>query len=304
MRVVTRFIMLIATLLMLILALAACGGDAPPDTTNTNNNNPVPTTDSAANNPENTGMVARVNGEGITQEMFAGAFSPWQDDNSVADKRALRSQILDSLIEQVLLEQAAASLNVSVTADDAGAEITRLKQSVASEDEWNAYLNMNGFTEAELLDAQYDALLTQRVQETLFANLSGNVPQVNARHILVRTEADATLVLDKLRAGESFDALAAQYSIDMTTRDRGGNLGWFTAEELLDERLADVAFSLQPNQVAGPIATRIGYHIIQTMEIAERPIEEDRMALLMRNIYDNWLAQQFESATIERYAGF
>jgi parvulin-like peptidyl-prolyl isomerase len=109
--------------------------------------------------------------------------------------------------------------------------------------------------------------------------------------------------MNRLRAGEDFATLASSVSIDLTTRERGGDLGWFTVDELLDKRLADVAFSLQPNAIAGPIATRIGYHVIQTLEFSERPVEPERLALLKRNIYLNWLDEQFQKATIERYIG-
>ena len=62
-----------------------------------------------------------------------------------------------------------------------------------------------------------------------------------------------------------------------------------------------VAFGLEPGQIAGPIPTLIGYHIIQVIERAERPVEPERMPLLMENAFLNWLDGQYRAAIIERY---
>ena len=99
----------------------------------------------------------------------------------------------------------------------------------------------------------------------------------------------------------AFETLAQELSIDVTTKDRGGDLGWFTANELMDERLSDVAFGLEPGQIAGPIPTLIGYHVIQVIERAERPVEPERLPLLMENVFMSWLDGQFRAAIIERY---
>lgn len=252
-------------------------------------------------NVDNSAFAARVNGQPIDRADFTRALARWQQDPSITDVQALQGQVLDALIEQELIAQAAQTMGISVTDEEITAEIGRLRESLGSDAAWTEYLTLNGYSEDEMFQAQRDALLTQRVQDVLFAGLDGQIKQVHARHIVVATEAEANSIMDRLRAGEEFEALASTTSIDLTTRERGGDLGWFTIDELLDKRLADVAFSLQPNAIAGPIATRIGYHIIQTLEFSERPIEPERLALLKRNIYLNWLDEQFQKASIERY---
>jgi parvulin-like peptidyl-prolyl isomerase len=250
---------------------------------------------------DNTALVARVNGQPIERSLFDRAVTRWEQDPSITDVQALQGQVLDALIEQALITQAAQTMGITVTDEEVSAEIGRLRESLGGDAEWAQYLTLNGYSEDEMFQAQRDALMTQRVQDVLFAGLDGQIKQVHARHIVVATEAESNAVMDRLRAGEDFATLAGEVSIDLTTRERGGDLGWFTIDELLDKRLADVAFSLQPNAIAGPIATRIGYHVIQTLEFSERPIEPERLALLKRNIYLNWLEDQFQKASIERY---
>ncbi len=287
-----------------VLMLSACGGTPATSPTTDGAGLTVSTPNTLVNSstaPDKTSLVARVNGQPIERSDFMRALSRWQQDPSITDAQALQGQVLDALIEQALIAQAAQTMGITITDDDVKAEIGRLRESLGSDDAWAQYLTLNGYSEIEMVQAQRDALMAQRVQDVLFAGLDGKIKQVHARHIVVPTEAEANAIMDRLRKGEDFAALAASVSIDLTTRERGGDLGWFTVDELLDKRLADVAFSLQPNAIAGPIATRIGYHVIQTLEFSERPIEPERLALLKRNIYLNWLDEQFQKASIERY---
>ncbi|MCA9895829.1 MAG: peptidylprolyl isomerase, partial [Anaerolineae bacterium] len=181
------------------------------------------------------------------------------------------------------------------------AEIAALRAGL-SEDEWQTAMALNGYTnEADFAEAQRKALLAQRVRDAVLAPLNGDIVQVHARHIVVRTEQQANDILARLENGEAFETLAQELSIDVTTKDRGGDLGWFTANELMDERLSDVAFGLEPGQIAGPIPTLIGYHVIQVIERAERPVEPERLPLLMENVFMSWLDGQFRAAIIERY---
>lgn len=292
--------------IIMLLGLAACGaGPSAPQAVSDGANavsNPTslpvvaPTHD-----PANEGLIARVNGEPITQQEYDTTLIRRQRDTQVADPSSLAPLVLEGMIDQLIINQGALDLGIDVTEAEAQAEIDALKASINDEAAWNEFLSLNGYTEEEMLDAQRDSLITQGVRDALVASLQEPVLQVNARHILVQTEAAANDILDRLRAGQDFATLAREYSIDVTTRNNGGDLGWFTPDELMDDRLAQVAFELDPNAVAGPIATRIGYHIIQTLARAERTIEPERLPMLMEAVFLNWLSEQKASATIERY---
>ena len=290
-------------LVVCVLILGACSG-TPASPTVDGSSLSVTTPNALVNSEsaaDNSSLAARVNGQPIERTDFTRALGRWQQDLSITDAQALQGQVLDALIEQELIAQAARTMGITVTDEEIAAEISRLRESLGSDQAWTEYLTLNEYSEDEMFEAQREALMAQRVQDVLFAGLNGQIRQVHARHIVVATEAESNAIMDRLRAGEDFATLASTASIDLTTRERGGDLGWFTIDELLDKRLADVAFSLEPNAIAGPIATRIGYHVIQTIEFSERPIEPERLALLKRNIYLNWLDEQFQKASIERY---
>jgi len=306
-------------IIVLCSFLVACGGEAASEasgtTSDTSTDNTAqqttnqqsapttvpPTVETANTTNENSEFVARVNGVGIPVAIFDRAYARRIQDTNVTDLQAVAGSVIDALIEQELINQAATQLGIVVTDQDVEGEINQLKTAVETDEAWQAFLDLNAYTEEEMYQAQRDSLLTQRLRDQISVELQGNVEQVQARHILVRTESDAQDILTLLSNGEDFISLASQYSIDTTTRDNGGLLGWFTRDELMDGRLAEVAFSLESNQIAGPVATQLGYHIIQTLEKANRPIEIERMPMLMENVFVNWLSLQLAGAEIERY---
>lgn len=122
-----------------------------------------------------------------------------------------------------------------------------------------------------------EALLTKELEENikvsdeeLNAYLRLRSEQVNVRHILLPGEAEARSVLEKLGRGESFEKLAKLYSLDPGSKDRGGELGFFSRGQT-NSPFEEAAFKLQPGQVAGPIKTEYGYHVIKM--VARRQLQ-------------------------------
>jgi parvulin-like peptidyl-prolyl isomerase len=286
--------------LLLALALTACAGStAGQDTAS-----PLPPTSPPRSLPVNeagVSLVAKVNGTEITLSEFERALERQQAELQAADPAALEASVLDSLIEQTLIEQAASQQQITVSDSDVQAELQAMVQDAGSESAWQQWLEQNHFTHDEFAAFLRDSIMTQRIRDQVTQTITGSVPQVHARHILVATEAEANDILTRLQAGEEFGVLATTYSRDVTTRDAGGDLGWFTQEELLEPSLAQVAFSLEPGQMAGPIPTRLGYHVVQTLEKADRPIAPEKQADLAQVVFENWLQGLLDSATIERY---
>jgi peptidyl-prolyl cis-trans isomerase C len=104
--------------------------------------------------------------------------------------------------------------------------------------------------------------------------------QVHARQILLYNPAQANEVLGLLKAGNDFGNLAVEY--DPVTR---GDLGWFPRGYLLDPKLEEVAFGLEPGAFSEIVETVAGYHILQVLEReAQRPLSPEA-----------WLAQQTQA---------
>lgn len=295
---------------LVVLILSACGGDAPADTSQASNNtndpvqNVQPTTSTDTNQDTNDGTlpdgaIASINGVTISRSQFDRAFVRVAGNSTAADNNALAIQVLNTLIEQEVIAQAAQNLGITVTDADVDAEIGSLQQGLVNTT-WEEWLASNQYSEAELRDALRNSIVTNRVRDNVIAQLGEAVEHVHARHILVATEPEAQAVLDRLANGEDFVAIAQEVSLDVTTRDFGGDLGWFIREELLDVTLADTAFSIESGQITGPVVTRLGYHILQTLEKEQRTIEPERMPLLVENVFNRWLEEELLSANIVR----
>ena len=280
-----RTLLFILTISAAILAACAPGETAPPqDSAGTAVQQDVPD------------VVARVNGSDITRADYERAVARLNGASALA--QTVSDQVINTLIEQRIIEQAAAELNVAVTTEDVDAEINALKDLTG---DWNAWLAENGYTEPEFREAIRSNLLTQRVREAVLAQTGdvSTIRTVSARHILVATQAEAEAVLQRLNNGETFEALAAEVSRDVTTRDTGGNLGFFTRDDLTTPQLADLAFTLDEGEMAGPVQTALGWHIVQTLEFCEEPVASGSEALALEQRFGQWLAERRQSATIE-----
>jgi peptidyl-prolyl cis-trans isomerase C len=126
-------------------------------------------------------------------------------------------------------------------------------------------------------------------------------PQAHARHILVKTKAEARSVLAVLAAGGDFPALAAARSLDPGSREDGGDLGWFEQGRMVPE-FAEAVFGADTGAVLGPVKTKFGYHVIEVLGRRDViPLEDatQKIASLMRTeIVGGYLAEVEAAAKV------
>jgi peptidyl-prolyl cis-trans isomerase C len=85
--------------------------------------------------------------------------------------------------------------------------------------------------------------------------------QVDARHILVKTQAEAQAIIEQLNHGANFAKLAQKDSIDPGAAN-GGELGWFSQNEMVPA-FSNAAFALKPGQYTKtPVQSQFGWHVI------------------------------------------
>lgn len=286
------------------LLLAGCGPAPTESTIPTNPASPptaAPPSGELPTTEDGVSIVARVNGEAITLPEFERALARRQQEGfPAASVDALRLDVLNQLIEQTLIIQGAKAQNLVVDDAQLQAELQSQIELAGGQQGWESWLATNLYTAEEFSEVLRSVLTSNLVRDSLTTDLEGNVRQVHARHILLRTEADAQLAMSRLQAGEDFAVVTMELSQDETTRQSGGDLGWFTPEELLAPELAQVAFSLQPGQIGGPVASELGYHVVQTIEFADLPVEADRRVYIAQNRFENWLRPLLDNAVIER----
>jgi peptidyl-prolyl cis-trans isomerase SurA len=85
------------------------------------------------------------------------------------------------------------------------------------------------------------------------------VPSDSAKAV---SKAKAQEILDSIRAGGDFEALAKEFSQDPGSGEIGGDLGWFRRGAMVRE-FEDAAFALMDGQVSEVVETEFGYHVIK-----------------------------------------
>jgi foldase protein PrsA len=215
----------------------------------------------------------------------------------------IRQEVLDSLIDYALIEQGAAAMGLAI--DDAQVE-ERIEQDIAAGggqaafDEW---LQATGQTRDGYKEMLRESLLSQRLLESVSGSVPDAIEQVHARHIVVDSEAQAEEILALLQQGGDFVALARERSVDVATKENGGDLGWFP-RGLIAPELEVAAFSLQPGEISGVVQLGEQYHIVQVVERdPARPLSAEAKADVGFALFDRWLAEQRAAAVIERFVG-
>lgn len=141
-------------------------------------------------------------------------------------------------------------------------------------------------------------LIRERVQEEVTSDVKRTQEQVWARHILVEDEETAQEVLSKLEEGESFAALAEEYSTDPSNNTRGGDLGWFGRGSMVPA-FEEVAFSLEVGETSEAVETQFGWHIIQVLGHEERTIPANTYQQMVQQEFQSWLAEKREEYDTE-----
>jgi peptidyl-prolyl cis-trans isomerase C len=158
---------------------------------------------------------------------------------------------------------------------------------------------------AHLSEQDYERLVAapdlarQKINDALTAQVGQSGPQVLAAHILLPTQDAAEAARARVtEGGEDFAAVAREISTDEGTAPNGGDLGWFTREEMVAP-FAEAAFALEPGAISEPIETEFGWHVIRVAESdPDRPLTDLQINRLQQAAVDRWLEEQRAAVTV------
>jgi parvulin-like peptidyl-prolyl isomerase len=252
-------------------------------------------------------LAATVNGEGITVVEFAHELSRYekaqeQIGTDLASLGDYRHTVLNSMIEERVAAQIAVAAGKTVDDDQVDALVESSRQARGGDAGFQNWLNNNFYTLEEFRAALRRQLLVQAATDAVASQVPTTAEQVHARQILVGNENLANALLSQITGGADFAKLVSTYSQDYSTRESGGDLGWFPRGVLTVPEVEDAAFSLQPGQTSPVVKSRLGYHIVQTIERdSARALSPSALEILRRQAVEQWLAQQMQKASIEIY---
>jgi len=222
-------------------------------------------------------VIARVNGVEIHQsdltlaEEDVGQNLPQQGG---ADAR--RDYLVSYLSDMILLAQAAEERRLQDDPD--------FKRRAA--------LARNKVLMETLLQSEGKKSLTDQALRAVYDDAvkqMGNEEEVHARHILFRVanptdekaskeaEDKVKAVIERIKKGEDFAKLANELTEDPSGRKDGGDLGYFTKDQMVPEFSA-VAFKLDKGNISDPIKTQFGWHVLKVEDKRKRqPPEFDKV---------------------------
>ncbi len=147
----------------------------------------------------------------------------------------------------------------------------------------------------------------------------GTVEMVRVRHILFKpakpmaeddwknAKTKAEDVLKRIKAGEDFERLAAEFSDDASSKTKGGDLGFFPKGKMVPD-FEKAAFSLKPGEIE-IVKTPYGYHIIkledkkisgvEPFEQVKNKVEEKVFAEFKKAKVDEFLKGAMEEAGVQ-----
>jgi peptidyl-prolyl cis-trans isomerase C len=246
-------------------------------------------------------VVARVNGQpiyasdvnlGATRLRQKGTFDPQRNEEKSEEQ--LREEALQVLIENELLFQEAQRRGFSAVQEEVDQEMQTIAGQFPGPASFEKALSQMNVSREDLRrDLERAQTVERMVESTIEPGIGVNPEEVRAyydanpqlftdperihiRHILLRVDpstteekkAEVRQTLEGLRkrvlAGESFEALADQYSQDMRA-GKGGDLGYLARGQLADD-FEQAVFALQPGQLSGVVSSPYGYHLVQAVE--------------------------------------
>jgi foldase protein PrsA len=222
------------------------------------------------------------------------------------------TSMLYSLTNEQLIKLGAPRYGITVTDQEIDQELRRIASGgsgniTVTEAEFKEWYRQR-LNETKLSDANYrelvgTGLLATHFQEYLAQHMPTAVEHVHLHIIIVTTEEEALTVKDRLKAGESFAAVAKEVSLDTGAKDNGGDIGWVPRGVTFFD---STAFSLNIGEVSDPLpyyadttgsssasSAPSAYFIIMVSEGPEtREVEDKYLPALQAQAVQDWLNEE------------
>ncbi len=249
----------------------------------------------------------------------------------------LSSQVLDEMVSEELIVQAAETARIEVEASEVQAALDEIKQNNNLDDAGLAQaLAAQGYTLSNYKHDLRRQLLRLRAVNQLVApkvqvteedvrarydemqRRSQSVSAVSLSHILFKlsekpteqqlaeAKEKAAKAIARVKNGEAFDKVAAEVSEDDSTKATGGQLGWFQRGSVQPE-WEQIVFSMEKGDVRGPVTGPQGLHVFQVIDVKNNQMKpftemkEQIMRELRRREMDKQTATWLEDLRKKAY---
>ena len=210
----------------------------------------------------------------------------------------LTSQVLDEMVNEEVIVQAAEAAKIEVESSDVQAALDEIKQQNNLDDAGlAAALSAQGYTLSgyknelrrqvlryravnqlvaprvnvtdEDVRARYDQMArrTEQVQAVKLSHMLFKLPEHGTEQQIAEAKDKASKALARVKAGEDFAKVAATESEDDSTKATAGELGWFQRGSMASPEWEPIVFAMDKGDVRGPVVGPQGFHIFTVTEI-------------------------------------
>jgi peptidyl-prolyl cis-trans isomerase C len=224
--------------------------------------------------------VATIDGKAISRNLldyYIKAASGGRDPAEITAEQ--RKEALESLLRGFAVANQAGKDKVDQDSEVAS-QLELMRLEVLQRAVQAKYLKDKTPTEAELR-AEYETQVAQMPKT-----------EYRARHVLVQTEDFAKAVIARINKGERFEDAAKRDSLD-GSKERGGDLGWFTPQTMV-KPFADAVMALKKGEMTqAPVQSQFGWHVIKLEDTRDvQPPPFDQVKDQLNNVV---LAKKFKT---------
>lgn len=206
----------------------------------------------------------------------------------------VKTDVLNEVVQQQVFEDKAKELNLiddeNALTEEAKNQMNDYMEGLSNKEGFNNALDKYGITTDDFLKYFRNNVIQNKLYNETTKDVSVTDDEIkkyydenpyefteeentmNLSHILVTTEDEAKVVIDRLNAGESFEDVAKSVSKDTETAEKGGLLGDVTyVNSGLVQEFVDAAIKLKAGEISEPVKTTYGWHVIKCNSKAEYP---------------------------------
>ena len=208
----------------------------------------------------------------------------------------------------LMASEAKKRVRVSGREVDAAIDGIMKQQKVPSKRALEEALKRGGLSMGKFRDLLRDDILVQKFSTRLQEEVKvtpDDLREVRASHILLTKEAEAQMLLQQIKNGGDFAALAKKHSKDAGSAAKGGDLGYFSGGMMVAP-FEQAAFALKKGEVSGIVKTPFGFHIIKLADSRIRKFpgnekEPERAALREQQdkSFRRWYSEARGKAKVE-----
>ncbi len=200
-------------------------------------------------------VLAVVNGDNVTEsQLKIAALQSKVDFNSITSVQ--RIALIDALVNRQLVLQAALKENF-----DKHPEVASRVKALT-----DSYIAANYL--AKIAEAY--KISDKEMQAYYDKNVLADLPkEYKARHILVKTKDEANAIIKELEGGADFSKLTKEKSNDAGSAVNGGDLGWFTGQNMVAPFSLAVAKMKKGELDKTPVKSQFGWHVIKLDDVRD-----------------------------------